>query len=49
MGFLTTLGEDVDIVVRSKPANRKARVKVFHSSAEGCSKSPIAAKSSQRH
>ncbi len=30
--FLTELGKDVDIVVRSKPRNRKARVNVYHSS-----------------
>ena len=29
--FLTELGKDVDIVVRSKPRNRKARVSVYHS------------------
>jgi predicted XRE-type DNA-binding protein len=29
--FLTELGKDVDIVVRSKPRNRKARVTVYHS------------------
>jgi len=29
--FLTELGKDVDIVVRSKPRNRKARVNVYHS------------------
>ena len=31
--FLNELGKDVDIVVRAKPRNRKARVNVYHSSA----------------
>ena len=31
MHFLTQLGKDVDIVVKSKPRNRKARVNVYHS------------------
>lgn len=44
MLFLNKLGKDVDIVVRSKPRNRRARVSVYHSSAEGCSKAPMAAK-----
>ena len=29
--FLTELGKDVDIVVRAKPRNRKARVNVYYS------------------
>lgn len=29
--FLNEIGQDVDIVVKSKPANRKARVAVYHS------------------
>lgn len=28
--FLNELGQDVDIVVRSKPRNRRARVSVYH-------------------
>jgi predicted XRE-type DNA-binding protein len=31
MHFLTELGKDVDIIVRSKPRNRKARVMVSYS------------------
>ncbi len=31
MHFLIELGKDVDIIVRSKPRNRKARVSVYHS------------------
>lgn len=30
--FLNEIGQDVDIVVKSKPRNRKARVAVYHSS-----------------
>ena len=44
MSFLTTLGEDVDSVVRLKPANRKARVRVYHANAEACPKVPMVAK-----
>jgi len=29
--FLNEIGQDVDIVVKSKPRNRKARVSVYHS------------------
>jgi len=32
--FLNELGEDVDIVVKSKPESRKARVNVYHSTSE---------------
>lgn len=42
--FLNELGKDVDIVVKTKPRNRKARVKVYHSSAESVRNAPIAAK-----
>src|ERR1700678_1025866 len=42
--FLNELGKDVDIVVRTKPRNRKARVKVYHSGAENVRNAPIAAK-----
>jgi predicted XRE-type DNA-binding protein len=31
MHFLNELGKDVDIIVRSKPRNRRARVNVYHS------------------
>lgn len=31
MHFLNELGKDVDIVVKSKPRNRRARVTVYHS------------------
>ncbi len=34
INFLNELGKDVDIVVKSKPESRKARVNVYHSSAE---------------
>lgn len=45
--FLNELGQDVDIVIRSKPRNRKARVNVYHSaSSEIRSLTPIAAKGS---
>lgn len=30
--FLNEIGQDVDIIVKSKPRNRKARVTVYHSS-----------------
>ncbi len=30
--FLNELGKDVDIVVKAKPRNRRARVNVYHSS-----------------
>ena len=42
--FLNELGKDVDIVVKTKPRNRKARVKVYHSGAESVRNPPIAAK-----
>jgi predicted XRE-type DNA-binding protein len=41
--FLNELGKDVDIVIRSKPKSRKARVNVY-SSNHACSSMPIAAK-----
>jgi predicted XRE-type DNA-binding protein len=43
MKFLTALGEDVDIVVRTNPNSRKARVKVY-SSSHAHTSTPIAAK-----
>jgi predicted XRE-type DNA-binding protein len=41
--FLNELGQDVDIVVKSKPRHRKARVTVYHSSNDGNFKVPLAA------
>lgn len=44
--FLNEVGQDVDIVVKSKPRNRrKARVAVYHSIGESRSCVPMAAKS----
>ena len=34
MHFLNDLGQDVDIIVKTKPRNRKARVSVYHSSSD---------------
>ena len=43
--FLNELGQDVDIVVKSKPRNRKGCVNVYHSTNNGSSiNSSIAAK-----
>jgi predicted XRE-type DNA-binding protein len=42
--FLNELGKDVDIVVKSKPSSRKARVNVYHSATRGISNTPMAAK-----
>lgn len=33
--FLNELGQDVDIIVKSKPRNRKGRVNVYHSNHDG--------------
>jgi predicted XRE-type DNA-binding protein len=33
--FLNEIGQDVDIVIKSKPRNRKARVSVYHSTISG--------------
>lgn len=44
INFLNEIGQDVDIVVKSKPRNRKARVTVYHSIGAGRSTTPIAAK-----
>ena len=44
MHFLNELGKDVDIVIRSKPRARRARVHVYHSTSERLSNFPIAAK-----
>lgn len=43
--FLNELGQDVDIVVKSKPRNRKGCVSVYHSGNGGRNNPPIAAKS----
>lgn len=42
--FLNEIGQDVDIIVKSKPRNRKARVAVYHSSSPIHRCVPIAAK-----
>ena len=42
--FLNELGHDVDIVVKSKPRHRKARVNVYHLNNGSFPKSQIAAK-----
>ena len=42
--FLNDIGKDVDIVVKSKPRNRKARVNVYHSMNESRTCIPVAAK-----
>ena len=44
MQFLNKLGEDVDIVVSTKPKTRKARVCVYHNSDKCSLKTPMAAK-----
>ncbi len=43
--FLNEIGQDVDIVIKSKPRHRKARVTVYHSIHENRASLPIAAKS----
>jgi predicted XRE-type DNA-binding protein len=43
--FLNILGQDVDIIVTSKPRNRQARIKVYHSSTDRPASVPMAAKS----
>jgi predicted XRE-type DNA-binding protein len=42
--FLNDIGQDVDIVVKSKPRNRKARVTVFHSASHSHSSTAMVAK-----
>jgi predicted XRE-type DNA-binding protein len=42
--FLNELGKDVDIVVKTKPRNRRARVNVYHSNCESRPNERIAAK-----
>jgi predicted XRE-type DNA-binding protein len=42
--FLNEIGQDVDIIVKSKPRNRKARVAVYHSVDDYHSNMPMAAK-----
>ena len=44
--FLNELGQDVDIVVKSKPRNRKARVSVYHFNNEIRAIMPMSAKGS---
>jgi predicted XRE-type DNA-binding protein len=44
MHFLNDIGQDVDIVVKSKPRNRKARINVYHSISGSRSNVAIAAK-----
>lgn len=44
--FLNELGQDVDIVVKAKPRNRKARVNVYHFTSEMGSSVPMFAKGS---
>lgn len=41
--FLNDLGQDVDIVVKSKPRDRKARVSVYHYNYETSSNVPMCA------
>lgn len=43
--FLNEIGQDVDIIVRSKPRNRKARVIVYHSSTQTRNNMSMVAKS----
>jgi predicted XRE-type DNA-binding protein len=40
MHFLNELGKDVDIVVKTKPRNRRARVNVYHSRRKNRLKKP---------
>lgn len=42
--FLNEIGQDVDIVVKSKPRNREARVQVYHYPVHQSRINPIAAK-----
>lgn len=42
--FLNEIGQDVDIIVKSKPRNRKARVAVYHSSNSTRHSIPMVAK-----
>jgi predicted XRE-type DNA-binding protein len=42
--FLNEIGQDVDIIVKSKPRNRKARVAVFHSPTQTRISIPMVAK-----
>lgn len=42
--FLNEIGQDVDIIVKSKPRHRKARVAVFHSPTQTRSSMPMVAK-----
>jgi predicted XRE-type DNA-binding protein len=40
--FLNEIGQDVDIVIKSKPRNRKARVTVYHLISENRTNMPMA-------
>lgn len=42
--FLNEIGQDVDIVVKSKPRNRRARVAVYHSHTHTRNSIPMLAK-----
>lgn len=42
--FLNELGQDVDIVVKSKPRNRRARISVYHSNSGDYAITPMVAK-----
>jgi len=42
--YLNEIGQDVDIIVKPKPRNRKARVSVYPSMEENCPNIPMVAK-----
>ncbi len=43
--FLNALGQDIDIIVRPKPRNRKqAIINVYHENGSNCSNIPLAAR-----
>lgn len=44
MQFLEKLGQDIDIVIRSKPRNRRARISVYHLNEEIRSTVPVTTK-----
>ena len=48
MHFLNELGKDVNIIVRSKPKTRKARVYVSHYNKKSSPSVPVAAKGGHR-
>ena len=49
MHFLNKLGEDVDIVVSTKPKTRKARVTVYHDNERDSSRVPMVAREFERN